>query len=104
MPSQDEATGQTDSLEDSLSIGKSKFLLHIYSTCFCCYRLLSRLSQKIKANPDNTILRCEAKTFKAYLEWHVKTFRIKKERAITYFTVSSLAPQSSRAKRTRSEE
>ncbi|KAI9763522.1 MAG: hypothetical protein M1839_006442 [Geoglossum umbratile] len=38
--------------------------------------------RKIEADPDNTLLECETKTFKTYLEWHVRTFRIKKESTI----------------------
>ncbi|KAI9856252.1 MAG: hypothetical protein M1813_009171 [Trichoglossum hirsutum] len=47
---------------------------------------------KIKADSDNALLKCEAKTFKTYLEWHVKTFRIKKESTLqSYWKCVSLA-------------
>jgi hypothetical protein len=41
-----------------------------------------RFCNKIKVLPDETLRRCEAPTFKAYLEWRVKNFRIKKESTI----------------------
>jgi hypothetical protein len=54
----------------------------------CCLRFC----QKVKADPDEILLKCEAKMFKTYLEWHVKTSRIKKESAIrSYWKRISLA-------------
>jgi hypothetical protein len=48
------------------------------------YRFCFKLSDDSEDtyDPKDTLSRCEAATFKTYLEWRVKNFRIKKESTI----------------------
>jgi hypothetical protein len=48
------------------------------------YRFCFKLSDDSEDtyDPKDTLSRCEADTFKAYLEWRVKNFHIKKESTI----------------------
>jgi hypothetical protein len=90
-PNPDEATGLIRLSEESLNIGKGKLLPHIL-ILFLLLILPSSFCQKIKADPDKTLLKCEAKMLKTYLEWRIKTSRIKKESSLQgYWKRLSLA-------------